>query len=163
MCLADEPHHVVPRSLCVLHQHRSSTQWPRCHNLIPRLICICSLDLSAENIPGGWTGRGRLTNSGPSRVHRVTQPTLLHQALHVGNLFRHGCRRGTNLIHHESRLSCHQRAPCLSTQLTYGDETKVCNAGLRRLERSRRLSHYYMNFAARNNKIKPRSAQLLDV
>ena len=74
-------------------------------------------------------------------MHRVAQPTLLHQALHVGDLFRDGSSRCPDLIHHESRMQLRRLVQCQSTQLTYRNETEVCNACLWRLERSWWLSH----------------------
>ena len=39
-----------------------------------------------------------LTNGRPSRMHRVTQSTLLHQALHIGHFLGDGCCRCADLI-----------------------------------------------------------------
>lgn len=128
-------------SMCFISNHPQHND----HNVtipLPSLSASSLPCLSAEDSKCRWHPRRRLTNSRTSRVHRVAQPTLLHQALHVGDLFRDRCGWGTDLIHHESRMSRQGLAPGRFFQLTYWDETEVGNTCLWRLERSGYLSHY---------------------
>ena len=125
-------------SECLISNHPQHND----NNVTILMPALSATSLPAENnMKCKWNAGRCLTNSRPSRVHRVAQPTLLHQALHVGDLFRDGSSRCTDLIHHESRMQLPRLVQCQSTQLTYRNETEVCNACLWRPERSWWLSH----------------------